>query len=104
MKKSSRIDFPVVFALAIESSRVFSQTMAGGAPLLPAIAIPAMGIVINAARNDKTYLRMVFLLFWKRCDGMDKKHATKSITKYFYRVNKNTGFTDFSRAHPVLTI
>jgi len=45
-KKSSRIDFPAVFALAIASSRVFSQIMAGGLPVLSAIPIPAMGFLL----------------------------------------------------------
>jgi len=62
-KKSSRIGVPVVFALAIASSRVFSQTMVGGVPLLSAITAPAMGIIAKVARKDKTYLSMVFLLF-----------------------------------------
>jgi len=45
-KKSSRIDFPAVFALAIASSRVFFQIMAGGLPVLSAIPIPAMGFLL----------------------------------------------------------
>jgi len=65
------MDFPVVFALAIASSRVFSQTMVGGVPLLSAITAQAMGIIANAARKDKAYLIMVFLLFRKRYDGID---------------------------------